>query len=247
MKRYAKLGYTVVLVLSLLVGFAVVGAAAGTEIQFTVQPGGNMGMPAAAPLPVRLGFTTIDLADGRPKPHVDYQIEVQNAAGTVLFAAGPLHEHEGVFEAVLGPWPPGTYTVNVVSQPTMDTPEDLHFPVLEETFTFEIMPFALDGTAALSISRPGSISAGESVTLTFNVTDGEGTPIIHTDNLVTIVRDDVILFQATNVHIHVPPFDVTYVFAEPGDYEIWFTSAPTPMRASVNFPLVGIKTPVTVN
>ena len=247
MKRFAAYGFAALLVLFIMVSLSIPAAAEGTEIQFTVQPGRNMGMPAAEPLPLRLGFTTIDLADGQPKPHVDYRIEVTNAAGTVLFAGGPFHEHEGVFEAVLGPWAAGHYTANVVAQPTMDTPEELHFPVLEQTFDFEIMPFETDGTASLSIAVPSTIQAGQPATLTFNVTDTSGTPVIHTDNLVTIVRDDVILFQASNVHIHVPPFEFTYAFPEPGNYEIWFTSAPTPMRASVNYPLQGITTTVTVD
>ncbi len=198
-----------------------------------------MGMPAADTLPIRLGLTTIDLADGHPKPHVDYSLEVRNTEGLVMYAGGPFHEHEGAFEVVLGPWPAGQYTLDVTAQPTMDTPEELHFPSIQRSFEFDVMEFVVDGQVDLQIEVAEHVRAGESATLTFSIIDRDGVPVMHTDNLVLITKDDTVLYQATNTHIHVPPFELTYVFTEPGEYTIWFTSAPTPMRASVDFPITG--------
>jgi|GEM_PF-4915420 len=221
-------------------------AAAGTDVLFTYQPGGNMGMPAADALPIRLGLLTLDPADEGPKPHVDYALRVTDSDGQAVFAGGPFHEHEGRFEAVIGPLPAGTYTVEVKAEPTMDTPEELHFPAIEKSFSMDVMEFEAAGSANLDISLPDAPEAGIGTELVFSIEDEEGSPIIHTDNMVIITRDDTVVYQATNTHIHTPPFAMTYTFPEPGHYHVYFTSTPTPMRASVDFPVTSLRVDVDV-
>ncbi len=63
---------------------------------------------------------------------------------------------------------------------------------------------------------------------------------------MVILHGDTVVYQATNTHIHVPPFELVYTFPEPGDYTIFLTSAPTPMRASVDFPPSGVKAVIQV-
>lgn len=216
------------------------------DLTFSYQPGGNMGMPAAADLPIKLNLATVT-PNNELVGHVDYTLTVTNGEGEVVYETKGAHEHEGYHEVALSPLPEGEYTLTASVVPTMDTPEDHHFAEINKEFTFETMLINAIEEAEITLNVSENPKAGEVTAFSFEIKDDGGNPIPHTDSFLQIVnKDGVIVYQATNIHSHLGTFEVLYTFAEPGEYTVTLSSNPTPMRASVNFAPIGTQKQVIV-
>lgn len=215
-------------------------------LNFTYQPGGNMGMPAAADLPIKLNLATVSPSNVLVG-HVDYTLTLTNSDGQVVYEAKGAHEHEGYHEVALAALPEGEYTLAASVIPTMDTPEEHHFDEIKKEFSFETMVIDANEKAEIVLNVSEEPKANEATKIAFEIKDENGNAIPHTDNFLQIVNADrVVVYQATNLHSHPGTFEIFYTFAEPGEYTITLSSNPTPMRASVNFAPIGEQIQVTV-
>jgi hypothetical protein len=216
------------------------------NLTFSYQPGGNMDMPAAADLPIKLNLATVS-PNNNLVGHVDYTLTLTNSDGQLVYETKGAHEHEGYHQVALSPLPEGEYTLAASVVPTMDTPEEHQFDEIKKEFTFTTMLIEANEEAEIALSISEEPKVEEATKLSFEMKNQEGDLIPHTDNFLQIVNEEnVIVYQASNIHSHTGTFEVFYTFAESGEYTITLSSNPTPMRASVNFAPIGKQIQVTV-
>ncbi|HEV8359816.1 MAG TPA: hypothetical protein VGR28_05095 [Candidatus Thermoplasmatota archaeon] len=162
-------------------------------------------------------------AQGMPAFHHNLEVRVE-LNGLVLFATTPDsgHDYDGVFEFDVVFPVPGAYTITATSDGDVQA---------TGTFAGYVVPMDAPLPATLQLDLPASIAAGQPFDLTYQIVDGQGQLLPHTDALVEVREAAAghVLYRV-HTHTHEEAQQLTLTLPLPGPYVarvLGYTAFPT--------------------